>query len=164
MEIRYGKMEDAESLALAIQNVEDSGFMLFNPGERKLTKESAEKMINALAKEPNAIIVAINESVVNGYLFIKGESVSRVKHRASVAVVGVCDFARRQGVAQQMFEQAHIFAKEKGLHRLQISVIATNEAAIQLYEKMGYVREGIYKDAIYMNGNYADELVLAKLF
>ena len=163
MEIRYGQIEDAESLALAIQNVEDSGFMLFNPGERQLTKEGAESLLKVLSKEPNAVIVAVHENRVHGYLFIKGETVSRVKHRASIAVVGVCDFARKQGIAQKMFAKAHLFAAEREIHRLQISVIATNEPAIRLYEKMGYVREGIYKDAIYMNGSYVDELVLAKL-
>ena len=164
MDVRFGRMEDAASLAKAIENVENSGFMLFNPGERQLTEESAKKVIEVLSKEPNAIIVAVENEVVLGYIFVKGEQVTRVRHRASVAVVGVCDFARKRGIAQAMFEKVHQYAQEKGLHRLQISVIANNVAAVSLYEKMGYVREGLYKDSLFVDGTYIDELVLAKIF
>lgn len=163
VDIRYAQIEDAASLAAAIEDVEKSGFMLFNPGERQVTAENAEKLITILSKQPNAIIVAVENEDVLGYMFVKGESATRVKHRASVAVVGVVEKARNLGIAQKLFEFVEQIAKQRNLRRLQISVIATNARAIHVYEKMGYVREGIYRDSLYINNEYVDEVVLAKI-
>jgi ribosomal protein S18 acetylase RimI-like enzyme len=163
MHIRFAKEEDAKSLAEAIGDVEQSGFMLFNPNERQVTEEGAEKLISLLSKQPNAIIVAVEEQHVLGYLFVKGETPERVKHRASVAVVGVIESARNRGIAQKLFDFMEALMKERKIRRLQISVMATNERAIHVYEKMGFVKEGVYKDALYIGHNYIDEVVLAKI-
>lgn len=42
------------------------------------------------------------------------------------------------------------------LRRIELSVLATNKAAIGLYEKCGFVREGARRQACYKNGGFVD--------
>lgn len=42
------------------------------------------------------------------------------------------------------------------IHRIEVSVLATNERAIHLYEKCGFKKEGTKKDAVYKNGKFVD--------
>lgn len=41
-----------------------------------------------------------------------------------------------------------------GLHRIYLTVLADNIAAIKLYEKCGFVLEGELRDHLFLNGRY----------
>lgn len=46
--------------------------------------------------------------------------------------------------------------RELNLHRLQLIAISYNERAIRLYEKLGFKREGIYREAVFRDGKRYD--------
>ncbi|MDO7487906.1 hypothetical protein Q5O89_23055 [Peribacillus frigoritolerans] len=52
MEIRKASRKDAGNLAYLFNHVEDSGYMLFNPGERKATGKQMEKQLERIEKNP----------------------------------------------------------------------------------------------------------------
>lgn len=49
---------------------------------------------------------------------------------------------RRRGVGSALLAAAIAWARERGLHKLSLSVFPHNAAAIQLYRKHGFVEEG----------------------
>jgi ribosomal protein S18 acetylase RimI-like enzyme len=49
---------------------------------------------------------------------------------------------RGRGVGFALLESAIEWARERGLHKLSLSVFAHNKAAIGLYRKVGFVEEG----------------------
>jgi ribosomal protein S18 acetylase RimI-like enzyme len=49
---------------------------------------------------------------------------------------------RRRGVGSALLVAAIEWARERGLHKLVLSVFAHNAAAIALYDKFGFVEEG----------------------
>jgi RimJ/RimL family protein N-acetyltransferase len=49
------------------------------------------------------------------------------------------------------------------LQRVYLHVFATNQPAICLYEKQGFVQEGILRKAAYINGEYLDVIVMGIL-
>lgn len=49
------------------------------------------------------------------------------------------------------------------LHRVQLHVRADNVAAIRVYEKAGFTREGLMKEAAYIDGRYVDLFIMAVL-
>jgi RimJ/RimL family protein N-acetyltransferase len=60
-----------------------------------------------------------------------------------------------------MLRELIALAKEAGLHRIGLSVIADNKFAICLYQKFGFKTEGIKKDAYFgEDGKYHDELMM----
>ncbi len=49
------------------------------------------------------------------------------------------------------------------LHRIQLEVLEYNSVARTLYKKIGFKEEGIKRKAVYKNGEYFDELIMALL-
>lgn len=49
------------------------------------------------------------------------------------------------------------------LHRIELDVFAFNQRAIQVYEKIGFVREGIRRDGWYFNNKYYDMITMSIL-
>lgn len=49
------------------------------------------------------------------------------------------------------------------LHRIQLGVYNFNPRAIHVYEKIGFLREGIQRDAIYLDGEFHDRIIMAIL-
>jgi len=47
------------------------------------------------------------------------------------------------------------------LHRIELTVLAFNEPAIRLYEGLGFVKEGVQRDAQYRDGTYHDVILMA---
>ena len=56
----------------------------------------------------------------------------------------------------------HAFAN-LNLNRVELGVLESNTAAIHLYEKCGFVREGIKRNSIYKAGRYVNLLIYAIL-
>jgi ribosomal-protein-alanine N-acetyltransferase len=69
MEIRKASREDADNLAALFNHVEDSGYMLFNPGERKATAKQMEKQMEQIEKNRLSVfLVAASGHELYGYL------------------------------------------------------------------------------------------------
>jgi RimJ/RimL family protein N-acetyltransferase len=51
----------------------------------------------------------------------------------------------------------------RGLHRLQVETLADNAAMIRAATQAGFVPEGTLRRAAWVNGNFADEVVLGLL-
>ena len=164
MEVRVGMSDDAEQIVEVMKDAEASNFMMYGPGERKMTGEQFRRFIdNVNEKEHSAIFVAVEEGKILGYLIMQGEmKPKRVSHKVGVAV-GVHSESRGKGVGGSLFEYAHQWAKEKGIHRVELTVISKNEQAYKLYRKLGYETEGIKKHSLFIDGEYVDEYYMAKL-
>ena len=57
---------------------------------------------------------------------------------------------------------AHAFGTV-GLHRIELDVYAFNPRAQAVYERAGFVREGVRRDALYWDGEYTDAITMAIL-
>ena len=163
MKLRKAESRDAAQIAQVIKNAEDSGYMLFNPGEREISAESFGKFIDVLnANEKSGVFIACEEQQVVGYLIAQNENPQRISHRAYM-VAGVHSDSRGKGVGKALFSHVIAWAKSVNLHRLELTVIAENASAVALYQKMGFEIEGVKRDALLINGSYVDEYYMAKL-
>lgn len=50
---------------------------------------------------------------------------------------------------------------ERNIHRIQANVLMSNVASLKMHEKCGYKQEGTLREAVYKNGKYQDQYVLA---
>jgi RimJ/RimL family protein N-acetyltransferase len=48
-------------------------------------------------------------------------------------------------------------------HRLELTVVAHNQAELALYKKRGFEMKRVRKRAIFVTGQYVDEYAMAKL-
>ena len=61
---------------------------------------------------------------------------------------------RRQGFASELLEQVKSFSFDEGCERCELEVNVSNEPAVGLYQKCGYVIEGVRKN-FYRRSRYA---------
>ncbi|MBM7663245.1 RimJ/RimL family protein N-acetyltransferase [Bacillus mesophilus] len=136
---------------------EETSFMLFEPGERKTTIEQQRESINRILGQENSMMFVVEEQTnLVGFLGAIGGGTLRKIHSAYIVIGILADFHGR-GYGSALFKKLFTWAKEKGLHRLELTVMTHNEKGIALYEKMGFQREGIKKASLKINGEWVDE-------
>lgn len=162
--IRTITVDDAESLLkLQHQLDRETKFMLLEPGERTTTLEKARENIQRVLDQPNGtILVAEHEGKLVGYLYANGGGARRNAHTLYL-VIGILQAYTGQGLGTRLFEQLEKWAREKGLHRMELGVMTANTAGIALYTKMGFVIEGTRKHAYRVDGEWVDELMMGKI-
>jgi RimJ/RimL family protein N-acetyltransferase len=161
--IRVAEPNDAKQLVNLIEQVESSGFMLFEPGERKISEEQMGKRIDSIKEEKSStILIAEDNGNIIGYLFAVGRNPTRVKHSVYIAV-GVGENQRGTGIGARLFEALEEWANIQNIHRLELTVMTHNIAGIALYKKMGFEIEGTKRDSLLINGEYVDEYYMSKL-
>lgn len=163
MIIRNAAPADAEQLTELIADAESSGYMMFDPGERKIPAEGLRKRIAAMENEASSdILLAENDGQLAGYMFIIGNEPERTRHSVYLAI-GIRETSRGQGVGTKLFEGLENWAKDRGIRRLELTVMMNNRAGVGLYQKMGFNIEGIKKKSLKVDGKYIDEYYMAKL-
>ena len=71
---------------------------------------------------------------------------------------------RRKGFALETYEAMIPFLfEELQLNRLSLITLETNHPAVSLYEKLGFIKEGILRQAFYRETGYVNGLVYSKL-
>jgi ribosomal protein S18 acetylase RimI-like enzyme len=77
--------------------------------------------------------------------------------------MGVMNGYRRRGIGTRLLAAAIKKPQANGLTRIELEVYATNQGAIVLYERFGFVREGVRRRARYVDGIW-DDFVMMTLF
>jgi ribosomal protein S18 acetylase RimI-like enzyme len=70
--------------------------------------------------------------------------------------------ARRRGVASALLTAAEQLADARGARKLSLHVLSTNTAALSLYERLGFRREGTLREEFRIAGRYVDDVLMAK--
>ncbi len=162
--IREVNIKDAKRL-LDLNNEldEETIYRAYEPGERVETVESQKSKLSEIINTTNSkIFVADINGELVGLLEVTGGIYNRNKHSAHL-VIAVMKKFWRQGIGIQLIEKCISWAVENKIHRLDLSVFTFNTKAIELYERMGFVKEGIKRDSFKIDGKYVDEFVMSLL-
>ncbi|QCR32723.1 GNAT family N-acetyltransferase [Lysinibacillus sp. SGAir0095] len=163
MQIRTIELRDTRNYLDLNKKIDESGFMLYEPGEKQITFEQQEKFIErVLADHRSTMLVAEVDAQLAGFIAAIGNNLERTKHRASI-VIGLLEEFRGQGIGKSLFEQIFMWAKEANITRLELTVIKENQRAFNLYRKMGFVLEGEKVHSLMINGKPMNEYYLYKL-
>lgn len=86
--------------------------------------------------------------------------------RAHTGVLGIGVLApfRGQGVGSALLRQALDQARSSGFTRVELSVRAGNRRVVSLYQRFGFVEEGLQRNAIRLDGQYEHLICMAVLF
>jgi len=168
--IREAVPRDAGRL-LACMNAldEESHFTLLEPGERCITVEQQYQLLAAIHDcDRQVMLIAgagkeakASEEIVG---FLLGTAGASRRHRHVLyLVMGLLQPFRGRGVGRRMMVALVSWAQQHGFHRLELTVAASNEAAVSLYLNSGFVQEGRRCDALRIDDHYEDELLMARL-
>jgi ribosomal protein S18 acetylase RimI-like enzyme len=115
------------------------------------------------ANPPESFLVAELDGRVVGYIRLKPPSkLPENAHVIQVQGLAVHPDARRRGVAASLLDAAEETLRERGARKLTLRVLSTNPAAIRLYERHGFEREGTLLEEFCINGRFVDDVMMAK--
>lgn len=161
--IRPIEENDAESLWQMMSALDaETKYMMYEPKERMKNIDRIKSTIKEAVTGNNLFLVAEADREIVGYISAQKGILRRVKHSAYI-VVGIRAAYQRQGIGTSFFKQLDKWADEKGVTRFELTVMCINDAARRLYEKNGFVVEGIKKNSMVVDGTYVDEYYMAKL-
>lgn len=163
MRIRRAEPGDAAGLVALARAIaaEPEGWLLADDAWRSVADER-RYLRAARAMGDAAVLVA----EAPGGELVGRLSVARDVHPASshVADLGVMVARawRGRGVGRALMEAAAAWAREAGIEKLELHVFPHNAAAIALYDRLGYVREG-YRRAHYSRAGERVDVILMAL-
>jgi RimJ/RimL family protein N-acetyltransferase len=105
----------------------------------------------------NPDFVALADGEVIGWCDIRRHFFPTHAHRGTLGM-GILPAYRSRGLGRRLIEAALAKAREIGLTRVELSVHADNARAIALYKKVGFLTEGVVRDAICIDGEYRDAI------
>lgn len=105
------------------------------------------------------VAVDSNETVV-GWCDIVRVGLAGFTHTGRLGM-GLVPAAREQGHGSTLAQVAIAAAVAQGMERIELEVFASNTRAIRLYERLGFVTEGVKRDARKLDGVYDDNVLMA---
>ncbi len=161
--VRPADPADAEPLTRLAEAVsaEPGAWLISTGGEWRGVGDERRYLSGRRRSPPAAVFLAERDAgAAVGRL-----SVARDTHPASahVADLGlmVAEDARRQGVGWALLEAAVEWARGAGIRKLELHVFPWNDAAIRLYERFGFEREGYRKGHYRRAGDDVDAILMA---
>ena len=164
MHIRTIKETDAEEFLRLCKKIDaETQFMMFEPDERPTTlEEQRDEIRDILSRDNQTILVALKDDQLVGYIAGYGGRYKRNRQTVYI-ITGILQVFTSQGIGTRLFQELEQWAREKRIHRLELSVMVHNEAALSLYGKMGFEIEGRKKHSLLINNTHVDEYWMAKL-
>lgn len=108
-------------------------------------------------------LVAVHEGTIIGWCDISPLDRPVFAHTGSLGI-GILTAWRGMGIGKTLIAAALQKAKLKGLTRIELTVRENNKLAIKLYEKFGFVVEGIHRNAVCIDGKYENHISMALLW
>ncbi len=124
--------------------------------------EEAQAFYRGIVSANLCQCIAVLDDAVVGWcdvLPVRGEA------RAHVGTLGIglVPKARHRGIGGRLLEQAIAGAWARGMARIELAVRADNLNAQALYQRFGFVQEGVQRHAYCIDGAYHDSLAMALL-
>jgi RimJ/RimL family protein N-acetyltransferase len=164
--VREGRPEDAEQIIAYVNRIseEPSIAIGLSPGEFNLTVEQEQKFITDRAAEDNSLfLVAEAEHQIIGVLTLRGGARRALRHEAVLGITVAREW-RGRGVGNALMAHAVDWARRSGvIARIELQVFTSNQTAIHLYKNHGFEIEGCRRKAVFRDGVYHDDYLMALL-
>src|SRR5579864_8258632 len=151
--IREVQPSDAEDIIALLKTsfAEPGNNLLTEAGEFSMTIEQEVTFLTEQSLRTDWVgYVAVTREKparVIGLVTAEGRQRRAIRHRASIGIT-IAQAWRGQGIGKALMRQIIKWAKEtEGITRLELEVLARNEVAVHLYERLGFEREGVVRRA-----------------
>lgn len=146
--------EVEESLDL-IKQVAEEGQYLMEDSVDQNRIEWTKKQMTMNGEEVLFIVAKADGKIVGNLDLVRYGRWSKTAH-VRYLDMAVLDGFRSIGVGTALMEYSMNWAKAKGFEKIILEVFSTNERAINLYRKFGFIVEGINKSAVKILGDRVD--------
>lgn len=162
--LRLAGCQDAEEIISVIKtNAPDRSYVLMEHYGTK--SESVKKYICSMDFEKNLLIVAATDRAVVGAL--SGIQMDRGKSPQTAHILNIglhiIPAYRGLGIGSQMLVYAINWAIERRFKKLEANIFTTNKKSLHLFERAGFIEEGMRHKRIRIGNQYIDEVLLGKI-
>jgi RimJ/RimL family protein N-acetyltransferase len=160
--IRTAEPGDAGALVRLAEAVgsEEGGWLIADGGWRSASEE--RRYLKAIRRHAYAVVlVAEEDDRIVGRLSIGRETHPASEHVADVGLM-VADGYRRRGIGRALMENAEAWARSVGVRKIELHVFPHNEAALALYDRLGYRRVGVRRGHFRRSDGYVDAILMEK--
>lgn len=129
------------------------------------THETHDKIHDFLKKKRGLWLVALDtQKKIVGEIDITVKNLARVRHNGALTI-GILPEFQGLGLGSILLERALAWAQEQHLLRIELSVFTSNERALALYKKFGFINEGLRQKFLrHEDGRFEDDLLMAKYY
>ena len=156
--IRTPRFEDAAAMLAYIGPVADeTEFFVIEPDELPGEEDERKWIQDHLDHPGKLLLLAEASGTIIGSLSFENGRYRRVAHRGSFGI-GVCKEWRGRGVGTALLGTLLEWAEaNRVIEKVCLEVFATNERAIRLYRKLGFVEQGFGSKEVKRGpGEYVD--------
>jgi ribosomal protein S18 acetylase RimI-like enzyme len=112
---------------------------------------------------PQDVLVATLDGVLAGYISIRPPTeLPASSHVQHVTGLAVDPALQGRGVGAALVEAAAAEAARRGARRLALRVLAPNAEVRRLYERCGFVVEGVLRGEFRLDGEDVDDVLMAR--
>ncbi|CAG9623696.1 GNAT family N-acetyltransferase [Sutcliffiella rhizosphaerae] len=158
--LRPVEVKDAYDIVTAVASVVAAGEYIQKDVPH--TVEEEMNFIHDMKEKDNMYIgVERNGKVVGIGRVIRGEII--MKRHTGLFRTWLSEEVQGLGIGKQIMAYTDKWC-EQHIRKLSLTVFSTNQVAYQLYRKYGFHEEGNQREQAYINGEYVDEIWMAKFF
>jgi RimJ/RimL family protein N-acetyltransferase len=145
--------------------------MLFHPEERRLTgtqksftREQIYRYIEGKSQDPGSLLLLIalreTDEVIGD---IALQSIDSYNRNANIRIAVMQQYQGKGYGSEAMKLMLDYGFGIVNLHRIELNVFSYNERAIHVYEKLGFKKEGVQREALYYDHAYHDSIIMSIL-
>lgn len=130
-----------------------------------MTLEDEIKFIQRLEEGPNSVaIVAVHHGEIIGMIDFHGKTTRKRVNHSGAFGMAVYPKYRGDGVGALLIKALSDWATDHAsIRKIGLAVFSTNENAIKLYNKMGFIEEGRRINEIQItDGKFIDDIIMYK--
>lgn len=159
--LRAARPTDARELAHLFADVRREGRYLVTPPNAVSEPSEAFFIAEMIRADNSLALVAEADGEVVGNVLIGVERSAASDHVGTLSICVARDW-RDTGIGTALMQGAKTWARRRGLVKIALGVFPDNDRAIAVYERVGFVREGLRRRQYRgPNGTYRDELLMA---
>ncbi|WP_226666788.1 GNAT family N-acetyltransferase [Metabacillus litoralis] len=159
--LREAVPKDADSIIMAVEHIIRTGTYIQKEKPRSLEEE--KRFIEEMNDKNNMyIVVELEKEIVGIARVIRGEL--DMKRHTGLFRTWLIDQVQGQGIGSEIMTYTLAWCRLNSLHKLCLTVFASNGLAQKLYERYGFIIEGIQKEQVKIGNRYDDEIFMAYFF
>jgi len=157
MTIEYATIKMYKSYSEAVTSVcKEEKYLASTRGfSSKETKSFVEKIISNNFSQ----FFAIEKNKVVGWCDIIPKEQELHRH-VGILGMGVISGFRNKGIGTELMKRSISYARTQGIERIELEVYATNLIAQKLYNKFGFIVEGVKRKGKKHNDEYEDVIMM----
>ena len=156
--IRPAKASDATQIVATAKEIVSEG--TFIQKEKVRTIDEEEAFINEMNEKDNMyVVIQLEDRVIGIARLIRGEL--EMKQHVGLFRTWLSKKGQGKGIGSKVMEYTLDWAEQHKLKKIVLTVFSKNIVAKKLYEKYGFIVEGVQKDQLCINREFQDEIYMA---